>query len=350
MNRTKKISSFLIPSIVDIIFISLFLLLAFSAGKDLLGDVDTGYHIRAGEYILNTFSIPKNDIFSFITPTLHWTAHEWLSEVIMALVHKAFGLTGVALFFAFIISLVYYLLYKMIKTDKDNIILTTFIILLVLISSQIHWLARPHIFSLLLTLIWYYLLDQYQYHHKNYLYLFPLIMLLWVNLHGGYLAGFVLIGIYLFGNGVQYISAQDAEKDINLYVNSPGGIVTAGLAIYDTIQFLKCDVTTYCVGQAASMGAVLLAAGAAGKRFALPNARIMIHQPLGGAQGQATDIEIQAQEILRLKDRLNEILAYHTGKSKEQIAQDTDRDNFKSADEAMEYGLIDEVVNPLKKK
>jgi hypothetical protein len=113
MNRTKKISSFLIPSIVDIIFISLFLLLAFSAGKDLLGDVDTGYHIRAGEYILNTFSIPKDDIFSFITPTLPWTAHEWLSEVIMALVHKAFGLTGVALFFAFIISLVYYLLYKM---------------------------------------------------------------------------------------------------------------------------------------------------------------------------------------------------------------------------------------------
>jgi len=214
MTKTKKITSFLIPSIVDIIFISLFLLLAFSAGKDLLGDVDTGYHIRAGEYILNTFSIPKDDIFSFITPTLHWTAHEWLSEVIMALLHKAFGLTGVVLFFAFIISLVYYLLYKMIKTDKDNIILTTFIILLVLISSQIHWLARPHIFSLLLTLIWYYLLDQYQYRHRNYLYLFPLIMLLWVNLHGGYLAGFVLIGIYLFGNGVKYITAQDAEKDI----------------------------------------------------------------------------------------------------------------------------------------
>ena len=214
MNTSKKVSSFLIPSIADIIFISLFLLLAFSAGKDLLGDVDTGYHIRAGEYILNTFSIPKDDIFSFITPTLPWTAHEWLSEVIMALVHKAFGLTGVALFFAFIISLVYYLLYKMIKTDKDNIILTTFIILLVLISSQIHWLARPHIFSLLLTLIWYYLLDQYQYHHKNYLYLFPLIMLLWVNLHGGYLAGFVLIGIYLCGNVVQFITSQNAARDI----------------------------------------------------------------------------------------------------------------------------------------
>ena len=226
MNRTKKYISFLIPSIVDIIFISLFLLLAFSAGKDLLGDVDTGYHIRAGEYILNTFSIPKDDIFSFITPTLPWIAHEWLSEVIMALVHKAFGLTGVALFFAFIISLVYYLLYKMIKTDKDNIILTTFIILLVLISSQIHWLARPHIFSMLLTLIWYYLLDQYQYSHRNYLYLFPPIMLLWVNLHGGYLAGFILIGIYLFGNGVQYITTQNAEK--NIYKRKVGflGLIT----------------------------------------------------------------------------------------------------------------------------
>ena len=214
MNDSKKLISFLIPSIADIIFISLFLLLAFSAGKDLLGDVDTGYHIRAGEYILKTFSVPKDDIFSFITPTIPWTAHEWLSEVIMALVHKAFGLTGVALFFAFIISLVYYLLYKFFKTNKDNLILTVFIVLLVLVSSQIHWLARPHIFSLLLTLIWYYLLDQYQYHHKNYLYLFPLIMLLWVNLHGGYLAGFVLIGIYLFGNGVKYFSAQGAEKDI----------------------------------------------------------------------------------------------------------------------------------------
>ena len=146
-----------------------------------------------------------------------------------------------------------------------------------------------------------------------------------------------------------FLQSEDSEKDINLYVNSPGGIVTAGLAIYDTMQFLKCDITTYCVGQAASMGAVLLAAGTPGKRFALPNARIMIHQPLGGAQGQATDIDIQAQEILRLKDRLNEILAFHTGKSKEQIAEDTDRDNFKSAEEARDYGLVDEVVNPMKK-
>ena len=141
-----------------------------------------------------------------------------------------------------------------------------------------------------------------------------------------------------------FLQGEDAEKDINLYVNSPGGSVTAGLAIYDTMQFLKCDVTTYCVGQAASMGAVLLAAGAAGKRYALPNARIMIHQPWGGVQGQASDISIQAKEILRLRDALNAILSFHTGKSLEEIAKDTERDFFMSADEARGYGLVDEVV------
>jgi ATP-dependent Clp protease protease subunit len=141
-----------------------------------------------------------------------------------------------------------------------------------------------------------------------------------------------------------FLQGEDAEKDINLYINSPGGSVTAGLAIYDTMQYLKCDVVTYCVGQAASMGAVLLAAGAVGKRHALPNARIMIHQPWGGAQGQATDISIQAKEILRLRDRLNEILAAHTGKSIEDIARDTDRDFFMSAEEARAYGLVDDVT------
>jgi ATP-dependent Clp protease protease subunit len=141
-----------------------------------------------------------------------------------------------------------------------------------------------------------------------------------------------------------FLQSEDAEKDISLYINSPGGSVTAGLAIYDTIQFLKCDCATYCVGQAASMGALLLAAGAAGKRFALPNARIMIHQPWGGAQGQASDVSIQAREILRLRERLNVILSNHTGKSVETIEKDTDRDNFMSADEAKTYGLVDEVV------
>lgn len=141
-----------------------------------------------------------------------------------------------------------------------------------------------------------------------------------------------------------FLQSEDPEKDISVYINSPGGVVTAGLAIYDTMQFLKCDITTYCVGQAASMGAVLLAAGAKGKRYALPNARIMIHQPLGGAQGQATDINIQAQEIMRIKQILNGILASHSGQSIENLERDTDRDNFMSATQAAEYGLIDEVV------
>lgn len=141
-----------------------------------------------------------------------------------------------------------------------------------------------------------------------------------------------------------FLQMNDPKKDIHLYINSPGGSVTAGLAIYDTMQFLTCDVNTYCIGQAASMGAVLLAAGTKGKRFGLPNARIMIHQPWGGVQGQATDISIQAKEILRLKDRLNEILASHSGRTLESIERDTDRDRFMSAAEAKEYGLVDEVV------
>ena len=141
-----------------------------------------------------------------------------------------------------------------------------------------------------------------------------------------------------------FLQSEDATKDVSVYVNSPGGSVTAGLAIYDTMQFLKCDVVTYCVGQAASMGAVLLAAGAKGKRHALPGARIMIHQPWGGAQGTASDIHIQAQEILRLKDYLNGILAKHTGKSVKEVAKDTDRDFFMSAQEAVAYGLVDDVL------
>jgi ATP-dependent Clp protease, protease subunit len=145
-----------------------------------------------------------------------------------------------------------------------------------------------------------------------------------------------------------FLQMTDPKKDIHLYINSPGGSVTAGLAIYDTLQFLTCDTNTYCIGQAASMGAVLLGAGTRGKRFALPNARIMIHQPWGGVQGQASDISIQAKEILRTRDRLNEILAFHTGKSLEMIAKDSDRDFFMSAEEAREYGLIDTVLGSRK--
>jgi len=141
-----------------------------------------------------------------------------------------------------------------------------------------------------------------------------------------------------------FLQSQDPKKDIAFYINSPGGVITSGMAIYDTMQFLSCDVATYCIGQAASMGAFLLAAGAKGKRYALPNARIMIHQPLGGAEGQCTDIQIQAAEILRMKQTLNAILAERTGQPLEKIFQDTERDNFMSAEEAKAYGLVDSVV------
>ncbi len=140
-----------------------------------------------------------------------------------------------------------------------------------------------------------------------------------------------------------FLEGQDSEKDINLYINSPGGSVSAGLAIYDTMQYIKCDVSTICMGMAASMGAFLLSSGAKGKRIALPNSEVMIHQPLGGAQGQATEIEIAANHILRTKQKLNSILAANTGKSIEEIAKDTERDNWLSSQEALEYGLVDKV-------
>jgi len=143
---------------------------------------------------------------------------------------------------------------------------------------------------------------------------------------------------------ILFLNMEDPGKDINIYVNSPGGSVTAGLAIYDTMRFVKCDVATYCLGQAASMGALLLAAGTKGKRYALPNARVMIHQPWGGTQGTASDIHIQAKEILKLKEQLNQILVHHTGQSMERIEKDTDRDYFMSAEEAKNYGIVDQVI------
>lgn len=142
-----------------------------------------------------------------------------------------------------------------------------------------------------------------------------------------------------------YLESQDAEKDIHFYINSPGGSITAGMAIYDTMQYIKCDVSTICVGMAASMGAFLLAAGAKGKRYALPNSEIMIHQPSGGSRGQATDIKIQAERIIKIKENLNKILADITGKPYKTIERDTERDNFMSADEAVAYGLIDKVIH-----
>jgi len=143
-----------------------------------------------------------------------------------------------------------------------------------------------------------------------------------------------------------FLQMDDPKKDVHMYINSPGGVVTGGMAIYDTMNYLTCDVSTYCIGMAASMGTVLLAAGTKGKRFALPNSRIMIHQPSGGATGQASDISIAAREIIRWREKLNEVLAERTGKSPEEIKKDSDRDFYMSADEAKEYGLVDEVMNP----
>ncbi|MBU1936454.1 ATP-dependent Clp endopeptidase proteolytic subunit ClpP [bacterium] len=143
-----------------------------------------------------------------------------------------------------------------------------------------------------------------------------------------------------------FLSAEDPDKDISVYINSPGGLVTSGLAIYDTMQYIKPDIVTICMGQAASMAAVLLAAGKANKRSALPNARVMLHQPLGGVQGQAVDIEIHAKEILKIRSKLNEIIAHHTGRDVEQIEKDTDRNYFMSAEEAKDYGIIDEIIVP----
>ncbi|RKD21798.1 ATP-dependent Clp endopeptidase, proteolytic subunit ClpP [Ammoniphilus oxalaticus] len=147
-----------------------------------------------------------------------------------------------------------------------------------------------------------------------------------------------------------FLAAEDPDKDINLYINSPGGSITAGMAIYDTMQFIKPDVSTICIGMAASMGAFLLCAGTKGKRFALPNSEVMIHQPLGGAQGQASDIEISAKRIIRMRDHLNSIMAERTGQPKERLEQDTDRDNFMSAAEAKDYGLIDDVIQNIEQQ
>src|SRR5574340_126808 len=148
---------------------------------------------------------------------------------------------------------------------------------------------------------------------------------------------------------ILFLQTDDPDKDIHVYINSPGGIVTAGLAIYDTMQYVKPNIATYCIGQAASMGALLLAAGTKGKRYSLPHARVMLHQPMGGFQGQATDIEIHAREILKMKDSLNQILSRHTGQPMEKIRTDTDRDFFMSAQEAKDYGVVDEVIDSIKK-
>ncbi len=185
MNQPAMKRSLFLPTIADILFISILMYLLFIGYQGLLADGDTGYHIRAGEVIIDTLSIPRHDIFSFHTPKIPWTAHEWLSEVVMASLHRLFGLSGVLVFFAFIISFIYYLLFRIIRTYGGNILISILVLLLVMASSNIHWLARPHIFSLLCMLIWYYLLDAFQYNNRAVLFLLPPLMILWVNLHGG---------------------------------------------------------------------------------------------------------------------------------------------------------------------
>ncbi|MFQ5684504.1 MAG: hypothetical protein ACE5HC_14685 [Candidatus Binatia bacterium] len=201
-----------LPSIADIIFLAVFIILSSIVGKGLLADADTGYHIRAGEFIIETMTVPKHDVFSFRSPSLPWTAHEWLSEVIMGLIHKSFGLTGIVIFFSFAIASVYFVLFKIVQTTKGNILSSILIVSLVTAASMVHWLARPHIFSLLLTMVWYHLLDTYQHDKGNYLYFLPPLMLLWVNLHAGFIVGFVLLGVYLSGNLFGSVAASEAQK------------------------------------------------------------------------------------------------------------------------------------------
>jgi hypothetical protein len=210
--------NFFIPSITTVFFVVFFLALlvkpSMKPGANLLKDCDTGFHIRIGEYILDTSSFPKYDIFSFSPPSQKWIHTSWLSDVIMHLLHRTYGLTAVVIFYALMISLVYYLLFKIIREYGVNIIFTTLIVLLMVISSEMHWLARPHIFSWILILLWYYVLDSFWYKQKNYLYLLPLIMLLWVNLHGSFVLGFMLITIYLSGSVISILFKRDKEVSL----------------------------------------------------------------------------------------------------------------------------------------
>jgi len=210
-NKPSKIFWFL-PSIAEVIFIVI-LAIILSGKGNLLGDADTGYHIRAGEYMIDNLKVPSHDLFSHITPPLEWTAHEWLSEVILALIHRSAGLTGVVVAMAILIAFVHVILMRFLRSSGISIIVAACIVALSAGASIIHWLARPHIFSLLLILIWYIILDTYQYKKKNYLYLLLPLMLLWVNLHGGFIAGFMLLAVYITGNVLMAIFQREERQD-----------------------------------------------------------------------------------------------------------------------------------------
>ena len=209
----KRLAGFLLPSISEMVFLSVFLLLALQHGQSLLRDGDTGYHIRTGEFIIQNWTIPQRDIFSFRSPPIPWTAHEWLSEIIMAVVHRVSGLTGTVIFFSFIIATTYFLLFRMLRQESPDILLGALIVCFAAVSSTPHWLARPHIFSLALTVIWYHLLNDFQYRQKNRLFLLPFLILIWVNLHGGYIVGIVLLGIYVVGNLLAWITNREPNAE-----------------------------------------------------------------------------------------------------------------------------------------
>jgi hypothetical protein len=213
MTEKKDLRTYwFLPSIPDVIFV-IILLVIISGEGNLLGDADTGYHIRAGEYIIENLKVPSHDIFSFISPPIEWTAHEWLSEVVFALIHRVAGLTGLVAATAILIASVFFLLLKFLRSSGVSIIVAALLVALAAAASTIHWLARPHIFSLLLTLIWYIVLDTYQLKKKNYLYLLPPLMLLWVNLHGGFIAGFMLFAIYITGNLLKAIFVKEERRE-----------------------------------------------------------------------------------------------------------------------------------------
>ncbi len=234
-----------LPSIADVVFLGIFLFLASGGDGRLLGDADTGYHIRAGEFIIENGKLPDADIFSFLTPPLPWTLHEWLAEVIMALVHRLAGITGIAVLFSFLIALSGYLVFTLLLQRNANLIFSTIAVLLVTLSSASNWLARPHIFTFVLFIIWYHLLSNYQYRERNHLYVMPFIMVAWVNLHGGFILGLILLGIFLFGNLAQYCFAAPNNRSRWLDKARRIGLIMIACALvallnpygYDTLLF-----------------------------------------------------------------------------------------------------------------
>jgi len=219
MSRTinvRKIPQYILPSLSQMVFLIVFIACFTGSGSFLLGDGDTGYHIRAGGIILKDLAVPRHDPFSFITPPLPWTAHEWLSEVVMAIVHKALGIPGIVVFFALLLSTTYWLLFRWIRARRRNILMDLLVMVLVVLSSRIHWLARPHVFSLFLVVLLYQILILHQEERGNYLYVIPPMMLLWVNLHGGFIIGFLFIGIFLLGYILEYFASAREERPVSV--------------------------------------------------------------------------------------------------------------------------------------